>query len=215
MKDLANLLHPLPRSGEVPDDVINDACRDVQREQQEWRENWEAALDSGDLPDLDPLLGEINAARERVRTAEHQLRLLIAYGRDFARPKPYKLEDLAQASGYSVSGVRTAYGTDEVAEIIHRTGTMPRVMDTDPSGARQRLGIPVKLVGGPLDGQIRFSAPQPATGRPDRHLPVAGPIGTALNYWRLLDPDDDGGWSAQFYPGTTAPSDWILDLTTS
>jgi hypothetical protein len=148
-------------------------------------------------------------AGARVRAAEHELRLLIACGRDFARPRPYRLEDLAQAAGYSVSGVRTAYGTDEVAEIVHRTGTMPRVMDVDPSGPQQRLGIPVRLTEGPLNGQIRFSAPQ-ANGRPDRHLPVAAPTGV-LNYWRHLEPDSDGGWSALFHPGTTAPADWTLD----
>lgn len=63
-----------------------------------------------------------------------------------------------------------------------------------------------------MNGQIRFSAPQPATGRPDRHLPVGTPTGV-VNYWRLLDPDPDGGWSAKFYPGTTAPPDWNVDLT--
>lgn len=54
------------------------------------------------------------------------MRLLIAYGREFTRPRPYKLEDLAGAAGMSVSGVRTAYDDDEVAEVARRTGTKPR-----------------------------------------------------------------------------------------
>jgi len=34
--------------------------------------------------------------------------LLIAYGRRFTHPRPYKLIDLANAAGMSISGVRTA-----------------------------------------------------------------------------------------------------------
>jgi hypothetical protein len=51
---------------------------------------------------------------------------LIAYGREFTRPRPYRLEDLARAAGMSVSGVRTAYDEDEVAEVARLTGTSRR-----------------------------------------------------------------------------------------
>jgi hypothetical protein len=66
-----------------------------------------------------------SAARRRLR-AEARMRLLIAYGREFTRPRPYRLEDLARASGMSISGARTAYDEDEVAEVAKLTGTRPR-----------------------------------------------------------------------------------------
>ena len=53
------------------------------------------------------------------------MRVLIAYGREFTRPRPYRLEDLARAAGMSISGVRTAYADDEVAEAARLTGVRP------------------------------------------------------------------------------------------
>ena len=65
--------------------------------------------------DDDPLLSAIRVARYRKQQAEQDLRLLIAYGREFVRPRPYRLADLAEAAGMSVSGVRTAYDHRDVA----------------------------------------------------------------------------------------------------
>jgi hypothetical protein len=71
-------------------------------------------------------VSEIAAARYAMLQAEARMRLLIAYGREFTRPRPYRLEDLARASGMSISGVRTAYDDDEIAEVAKLTGTRPR-----------------------------------------------------------------------------------------
>ena len=52
------------------------------------------------------------------------MRLLIAYGRCFTHPRPYKLIDLANAAGMSISGIRTAYDDDEIdqaAQILERS----------------------------------------------------------------------------------------------
>jgi AraC-like DNA-binding protein len=57
--------------------------------------------------------------------AEARMRLLIAYGREFTRPRPYRLEDLARAAGMSISGIRTAYDEDEIAEVARLTGARP------------------------------------------------------------------------------------------
>ena len=76
--------------------------------------------------DDDPLLTEIRNARRRKLQAEQDLRTLIAYGREFTRPRPYRLEDLARAAGMSISGIRTAYDEDEIAEVSRLTGTRPR-----------------------------------------------------------------------------------------
>jgi len=74
----------------------------------------------------DPLLNEIEAARSAMLAAEARIRLLVAYGREYVHPRPYRLEDLARAAGMSISGVRTAYGEDEVAEVARLTGARPR-----------------------------------------------------------------------------------------
>ena len=59
------------------------------------------------------------------------MRLLIAYGREFTQPRPYKLEALAAAAGMSISGTRTAYGEDEITE-----------SPTSPDAAPQAVGAP-------------------------------------------------------------------------
>jgi AraC-like DNA-binding protein len=58
--------------------------------------------------------------------AERDLRLLLAYAREFAEPRPYRLEDLARAAGMSISGVRTAYDHDEITQVAEMTGLQPR-----------------------------------------------------------------------------------------
>ena len=73
--------------------------------------------------DIDPLLSTLTALRNRRLQLEADMRLLIAYGRCFTHPRPYKLIDLANAAGMSISGIRTAYDTDEIdqaAEILQR-----------------------------------------------------------------------------------------------
>ena len=69
----------------------------------------------------DALLVALARARRRHRLAQEELRRLLAYGREFARPRAYRLVDLAEAAGMSVSGVRTAYTSAEaVARRIWR-----------------------------------------------------------------------------------------------
>ncbi|KNB50881.1 hypothetical protein AC230_20130 [Streptomyces caatingaensis] len=74
----------------------------------------------------EPLLSAIAAARRRRDAAEAEIRRLAAYGREFTRPRPYKLADLAAAAGMSIYGVRTAYDHEEVADVQHATGLKPR-----------------------------------------------------------------------------------------
>jgi hypothetical protein len=74
----------------------------------------------------DPLITLLGRARARMLAAERDLRLLLAYAREFAEPRPYRLEDLARAAGMSISGIRTAYDDDEIAEVTAVTGLAPR-----------------------------------------------------------------------------------------
>ena len=53
------------------------------------------------------------------------MRLLIAYARRFTHPRPYKLIDLAEAAGMSISGVRIAYGNEELAQLAELLGRGP------------------------------------------------------------------------------------------
>ena len=53
------------------------------------------------------------------------MRLLIAYGRRFTHPRPYKLIDLANAAGMSISGVRTAYEAEEIDQVAQILGRAP------------------------------------------------------------------------------------------
>jgi len=62
----------------------------------------------------DPVLAALRAARIRRDQADHDIRILLAYARELATPRPYRLADLAEATGRSISGIRTAYTTADV-----------------------------------------------------------------------------------------------------
>jgi hypothetical protein len=77
--------------------------------------------------DNDPLLAALADAAQRKQRADHQIRLLLAYAREQVQPRPYRLADLAQAAGMSISGVRTAYTQADIEHAARLTGgTRPR-----------------------------------------------------------------------------------------
>jgi hypothetical protein len=63
----------------------------------------------------DPVLAALRAARARRDQADRDIRILLAYARELATPRPYRLGDLAAATGMSLSGVRTAYTGHDVS----------------------------------------------------------------------------------------------------
>ena len=73
----------------------------------------------------EPLLSALAAAVARRDEADAQIRELLAYGRAFAGPHPYTLSELAEASSMSISGVRTAYGPEDIAAVAEATGLSP------------------------------------------------------------------------------------------
>ena len=70
----------------------------------------------------DPLLAALADAAHRKRRADHDLRLLLAYAREHTKPRPYRLADLADAAGMSISGIRTAYSTADIEQAARLTG---------------------------------------------------------------------------------------------
>jgi hypothetical protein len=105
-------------------DAQDQALRERGRVLAELHERAEQAAEIDSY--FDPLLGELAACRDRMLELERVSQLLIAYAREYVRPQPYKLKDLAQAAGMSISGVRIAYDEDEVRRVGELTGDKPR-----------------------------------------------------------------------------------------
>jgi hypothetical protein len=151
---VAAVLHPLPGRGEVsPPDAYDDVLDHVAALREETaaglRAAWEAADDDpgeADLPDpdehdgedgggaeatvpwtaADPVLSTIAGLRAQQRAADAAIRRLLAYAREFNRPAPYRLADLATAAEMSISGVRTAYTDRDVAAVSRSVRIQPR-----------------------------------------------------------------------------------------
>jgi AraC-like DNA-binding protein len=69
----------------------------------------------------DPLLVALTDAAQRKRQADREIRLLLAYARELATPRPYRLADLANAAGMSISGVRLAYTQADITRAAYLT----------------------------------------------------------------------------------------------
>ena len=75
------------------------------------------------IPANDPVLTAIKDARNRRDQADHDIRVLLAYARELTNPRPYRLTDLANAAGMSISGVRTAYTHNDIETAQQRWGS--------------------------------------------------------------------------------------------
>jgi hypothetical protein len=86
-----------------------------------------AAVEPGNEEQLstDPVLAALADARARRDHADEVIRLLLAYARRFVYPHPYTLGELSSATGLSTSGVRTAYGPEDVDKVAKATGMEP------------------------------------------------------------------------------------------
>jgi len=87
--------------------------------------------------DGDPVLAALRAARARRDQASRDIRILLAYARELATPRPYRLADLADAAGKSISGIRTAYtaaDVDAARRILHDTGGAHDAADRPEDG---------------------------------------------------------------------------------
>jgi hypothetical protein len=79
-------------------------------------------VEEGIMTGGDPLLVALIDARERKQRADRQIRLLLAYAREHVQPRPYRLADLAEAAGMSISGIRTAYTQADINQAARLTG---------------------------------------------------------------------------------------------
>jgi hypothetical protein len=105
-------------------DLYEGALRERERYVAGLREDAERAADRDE--DFDPLLSELASCRAQILEMERRIGLLLAYGREFVRPQPYQLKDLAAAAGLSISGVRIAYDAEEIGEVEQIVGEKPR-----------------------------------------------------------------------------------------
>lgn len=137
--ELAAISIPLPDSVAVlsghPEDVLWDARQQAQQERDDLAESLRAAWDGGDH---DPVLSAVESAYRAMLAAEQRLHLLVAYAREFVTPRPYGLEQLAQAAGMSISGVRTCYDDDDVRQVQLAISRRPRSGHPATPAARRR-----------------------------------------------------------------------------
>ena len=84
----------------------------------------------------DVLLAALAEVRQRKEQADRDMRVLLAYAREIAAPRPYRLADLAKASGMSISGIRTAYTSSDIEHAI-------RLLNTPARSCQQLIAAPV------------------------------------------------------------------------
>ncbi|MDI1453139.1 hypothetical protein ACWDU8_05340 [Streptomyces sp. NPDC003388] len=121
--ELAALRNPMPKPGTVtPEDCYADACDQVLEQRKNDALGLEAA---GEELGTDPLLLALDDLKAKKETVDAQIRQLLAWGREFHGSRPYGLEELARCAGYSISGVRTAYGDSEIRRVAEQIGRQP------------------------------------------------------------------------------------------
>ncbi|OIJ85074.1 hypothetical protein BIV25_45055 [Streptomyces sp. MUSC 14] len=121
----------------TPEDCFPDALEQALKDREEYAESLQ---DLCDALKEDPLLVALGNARARKEAAETEIRQLLAYGREFHGGRPYKLEPLAEASGMSLSGIRTAYKDTELEAVALQIDRKPDSRRTRPPAADAARG---------------------------------------------------------------------------
>ncbi|PCG81150.1 hypothetical protein CIB93_36970 [Streptomyces sp. WZ.A104] len=128
--DLAAIRNPMPTPESVtPADLYPDICAAIEDHRTTDAHHLEAASDG---LDTDPLYLALEEARARKAAADAEIRRLLAYGREFHGTRPYRLESLAEASGMTPSGIRTAYGEEELRQVAHEIHREPNGKNATP-----------------------------------------------------------------------------------
>jgi hypothetical protein len=132
--DIATLLIPMPSREDQDPYLDDDTFYDMAQAAWKKRESMAEALRrSWQEAGADPLLSTLTDLRQRRLQLEADMRLLMAYGRRFTHPRPYKLIDLANAAGMSISGVRIAFDDDEINQAAGILERQPAAGDGVPS----------------------------------------------------------------------------------
>jgi len=122
-EDIALVLNPVPPQGDGDqDEGWSDLVSAILREREDEAGQLRLAWEEGGV---DPLLSTLAGMRAQRLRLEANTRLLIAYARRFTHPRPYKLIDLAEAAGMSISGARIAYDDDEIDQLAGLLGRSP------------------------------------------------------------------------------------------
>lgn len=130
VNDLAAIRNPLPTPDSVtPAELYPDILEQIERHRTDDALHLEAASDG---LDTDPLFLALEEARARKAAADAEIRRLLAYGREFLGTRPYRLESLAEASGMTPSGIRTAYGEEELRQVAHEIHREPNGKTAKP-----------------------------------------------------------------------------------
>ncbi len=125
-----------------PDEVRGDIAARAEDERAVLAGQLRLARDEGGE---DPLLAVVERARDRMLAAERDLRLLLAYAREFAEPRPYRLEDLARAEPCGTGG-REGKGWERISppaplgvtEVVRHVGQFLRARE---QGASPFVGL--------------------------------------------------------------------------
>ena len=120
---------PLPADEDDPDGALDEQRQRDAEARELWadqeRNDYRLAEEAGADVDIDPLLIELRrAVRDRDEAQRRMLRLL-AYAREFVRPRPYPLTELGAAADLSTSGVRKSYDQAVIDDVARRTGARP------------------------------------------------------------------------------------------
>jgi hypothetical protein len=121
--ELAAVLHPMPADTMTPDESFGDMCDQIERDRRDYADNLEAVAFG---TEEDPLILALEAARAEKVAADARIRRLLAYAREFQVARRYPLDELARASGYTISGVRTAYKDDVISLVESQINREPR-----------------------------------------------------------------------------------------
>ena len=117
------MLNPIPAHADGDqDEGWGNAAAATLQEREDEAEQLRLAWEDGSI---DPLLSTLASLRAQRLRLEAETRLLIAYARRFTHPRPYKLIDLAEAAGMSISGARIAYDDDEIDQLAELLGRPP------------------------------------------------------------------------------------------
>lgn len=166
--DIAAVLHPIPSP--IEEDDWGPPTGQVWEEREEGARQLRPAWEEGGS---DPLLSTLESLRTQRLRLEADMRLLIAYARRFTHLRPYKLIDLAEAAGMSISGVPMAYDNEELGqptELLGRRFRRPPGMPADLEKSEHRGTATVPVLREDLSPHPRRSATHGPAG-----LPPTGP----------------------------------------